>query len=86
MYSGFKVESGKAEDQTGLDNLPLLHITANISQTTINLIDSYSNSHGLFIADALIAASALENDLTLVTYNIGDLKFINGLKYLEPTI
>jgi predicted nucleic acid-binding protein len=83
---GSKSNLEKRKIKQVLDNLPLLHITATISQTTINLIDTYSNSHGLLLADALIAASALENDLTVVTYDIGDFKFISGLKYLEPTI
>ena len=32
-----------------------------------------SDSHGLLFADALIAATALENDLTIVTYKVDDL-------------
>ena len=46
-----------------LDNFPLLLIDSDISQLAIDLIDTYSNSHGLLLADALIAASALENNL-----------------------
>ncbi len=69
-----------------LDNFPLLPITPKISQRAIELIDRYSNSHGLLLADALIAATALENDLTVVTYNVDDFKFIDGLKYLKPTV
>ncbi len=69
-----------------LDNFPLLPITPRVSELAVELIDNYSNSHGLLLADALIAATALENDLTVVTYNIGDFQFIDGLKYLKPTI
>ncbi len=69
-----------------LDNFPLLPITPRISELAIELIDAYSNSHGLLLADALIAATALENDLTVVTYNIDDFKFIGGLKYSKPTV
>jgi predicted nucleic acid-binding protein len=69
-----------------IDNFPLLQVTPDISKRAIEIIDLYSNSHGLLLPDALIAASALENDLTVVTYNIGDFKFINDLKYLEPNI
>ena len=69
-----------------LDNFPLLLITPEISRKSIELIDDYSNSHGLMLPDAMIAASALENDLTVVTYNIGDFQFINNLKYSKPTI
>ena len=59
-----------------LNNFPLLPITPKISGRAIELIDRYSNSHGLLLADALIAATALENDLTIVTYNLDDFKFI----------
>ena len=69
-----------------IDNFPLLPITPKTSERAIELIDDYSNSHGLLLADALIAATALENDLTVVTYNVGDFKFIDGLKYLEPSV
>lgn len=69
-----------------LDNFPLLPITPKISQRAIELIDKYSNSHGLLLADALITATALENNLTVVTYNVDDFKFIGGLKYLKPMV
>lgn len=69
-----------------LDNFPLLLIDSDISQLAIELIDTYSNSHGLLLADALIAATALENDLTILTYNIDDFKFIKNLKWEKPPI
>lgn len=69
-----------------LSNFPLLMITPKISKRAIELIDDYSNSYGLMLPDALIAATALENDLTVVTYNVGDFKFIDGLKCLEPAV
>jgi len=39
---------------------------------------------GLRTPDALIAASALEHTLTLVTRNVGDFKAARGLKIREP--
>lgn len=69
-----------------LDNFPLLPITPDISQRAIELIDFYSNSYGLLLPDALIAATALENDLTVVTYNVDDFKFIQNLKWLKPSV
>ena len=83
---GSKSNLEKRKIKKYLDNFPLLPITPKISQRAIELIDRYSNSHGLLLADALIAATALENDLTIVTYNIDDFKFIDGLKYLKPTV
>ncbi len=36
------------------------------------------------LGDAIIAATCLENNLTLITYNAKDFRFINGLKILMP--
>jgi len=69
-----------------LSNFPLLMITPEVSQRAINLIETYSNTHGLLLPDALIAATALENDLTIVTYNVDDFKFVQDLKWLKPNI
>ncbi|HEY0050458.1 MAG TPA: PIN domain-containing protein [Pyrinomonadaceae bacterium] len=69
-----------------LIRFPLIPITAITSGRAIDLIRTYSNTYGLMIADALIAATALESDLTIVTYNVDDFKFIQGLKYLKPAV
>jgi predicted nucleic acid-binding protein len=69
-----------------LSRFPIFYHTPDISKQTIALIDRYSNSHGLLLPDAQIAAVCLENDLTLITYNVGDFKFIKGLKWLKPNI
>ncbi len=69
-----------------LTRFPLISITPESSARAIDLIRSYSNSYGLLLADALIAATALENDLTILTYNTDDFRFIQDLKYLKPTI
>ena len=83
---GSKSNLEKRKIQNYLNNFPLLPITPRVSELAIELIDSYSNSHGLLLADALIAANALENNLTVITYNVGDFKFISGLRYLKPTV
>lgn len=69
-----------------LMRFPLLPITPASSIEAIELIRSYSNSHGLMLPDALIAATALEYDLTIVTYNVPNFRFIPGLKWLEPPV
>lgn len=48
------------------------------------MIDTYSNSQGLLLADAIIAATALQYDLVLVTDNTKDFQFIKDLKILKP--
>ncbi len=67
-----------------LSRFPLLHTTPDISRQTISLIDQYSNTHGLLLADAQIAAACLTYDLTLVTLNARDFQFIQGLKWRLP--
>ena len=83
---GSKSNQEKRKIKTYSDNFPLLPITPRVSESAMKLIDDYSNSHGLLLADALIAATTLENDLMIVTYNIDDFKFINNLKYMKPSI
>ena len=69
-----------------LSRFELNHITFDISTRTIDLIRTYSNTHGLLLADALIAATCLDVNLTLVTYNVNDFHFIQDLKYLKPSV
>lgn len=83
---GSKSNIGKSIVKTYIDNFPLLLISPRISKRAIHLVELYSNSYGLLLADSLIAATAIENDLTVLTYNVGDFKFIPGLKYLTPEI
>jgi tRNA(fMet)-specific endonuclease VapC len=83
---GSKSNHEKQVIEKYLRKFPLLPITSESSVKAIELIRNYSNSHGLLLPDALIAAITLENDLTVVTYNVDDFKFINGLKYLKPPV
>lgn len=56
----------------GLDMMQtiILPVTPGISERAMLLIDSYTLSHGLQLADALIAATALEHKLVLLTGNV----------------
>lgn len=78
---GSKSNQEKRIIEKYLMRFPLLPITPESSVRAIDLIRAYSNSHGLLIGDALIAATALENDLTVVTYNAGDFSFVQNLKW-----
>ena len=74
----------KRRIKRSLQNLKFYPLTNDIAQKAIELIDTFSNSHGLLLADAIIAATALEYDLTLITYNTKHFQFIKGLKLLKP--
>lgn len=60
----------------------IVHIDTQISVRSMALIKTYAKSHGLDIPDSLIAATALEKDLTLFTYNTKDFKYIGNIKLL----
>ena len=45
-----------------------------------NMIEKYSKSHGLHIPDALIASTSICSGMELLTYNVKDFKFIEGIK------
>ena len=81
---GQKSNAEKQKIKKYLANFPILHFTREVSKRTIDLIDRYSNSHGLQLPDAQIAAACLEYDLTIVTYNVKDFRFIVGLKIAMP--
>jgi predicted nucleic acid-binding protein len=67
-----------------LANLTYFTLTPQIAAEAIVLIDKYSSSQGLFLPDALIAATAVVNDLTLVTFNVKDFRFIKNLRVVQP--
>jgi tRNA(fMet)-specific endonuclease VapC len=81
---GNKSNTEKRKVKNLIDNFPLFHFTPDVSKKTIELIDTYSNSHGLALPDAQIAACCLVYNLQLLTYNFKDFRFINGLQVFTP--
>jgi len=53
-----------------------------ISDKSVELLRLYRLSHGLLIADGLIAATALTLNLPFISKNQRDYKFISGLNLL----
>lgn len=64
------------KDIKSLKTLYLNHKTENIF---LQLLEKYSLSHNLKIPDALIASTAIANEIELFTLNKKDFKFIKGL-------
>lgn len=62
-----------------LSRFSIVLINERINLTAINLIQNYKLSHGLALADALIAATVLKTKLKLFSYNVKDFKFITDL-------
>ncbi len=56
-----------------------LPVTESVSGAAIDLLRRYRLSHGLLIADALIAATALVHEAVLATRNHRDFHYIDGL-------
>jgi predicted nucleic acid-binding protein len=66
-----------------LRRFQVLKITDQISDKAVDLLRQYRLSHGLLIADALIAATALEHGEPFITKNQRDFRFIAGLHLLH---
>jgi hypothetical protein len=58
----------------------IIHIDQGISGRASYLVEEYSLAHSLQLADALIAATALERGLPLVTANDRHYRFIPNLE------
>jgi len=69
--------------QQFLSLFTIIQLNEKISQQAFSLINKYAKSHTLDIPDALIAASCLENNKVLFTYNRKDFHFIPKLALLD---
>lgn len=65
-----------------LSKFQIVELNASISHKARQLLETYYLSHGLLIPDALIAATAIENQLSLLTKNQRDFRFIETLNLL----
>jgi predicted nucleic acid-binding protein len=52
-----------------LSSYPIVPLSASIGERAYQLLKGYAKSHGLHVFDSLVAATALEQGLTLVTRN-----------------
>ncbi len=77
----------KAELQKIKSHLLMLHnypVDISVSKEFLRLMETYSLSHKLGLADAIIAATALVYNLELYTLNIKDFRFIPTLQLYQP--
>jgi predicted nucleic acid-binding protein len=59
-------------------------LTTEIGNSAYGLLRQFAKSHGLRVFDSLIAATALEEDLTLVSRNKKHFEMIGALNLLVP--
>lgn len=85
LYYGAINKTELLKIQKHLNLLPNFPIDNQVSAQFIQLIGHYSLSHKLAIPDALIAATALVNNVSLYTLNLKDFRFIEGIKLHRPT-
>jgi predicted nucleic acid-binding protein len=75
-------------DVAAIDSLiasyPVVHIDDRIGALAYDLLKTYARSHGLRTFDSLIAATALERSLTLVTKNRKHFGMIEGIELQVP--
>lgn len=62
-----------------------LPIVTRISENAVSLVRRYFHSHSMQLADALIAATALEHGLALATGNVKHFDVVEGL-HLHPFV
>jgi predicted nucleic acid-binding protein len=65
-----------------LQRFEVLKLTEPIADGAVDLIRRYRLSHGLLLADALIAATAVSLQIPLATKNQRDYRFITALQLL----
>ena len=66
-----------------IKDLETIPISESISSQALKFQKNFFHSHNLQLLDALIAATAIENKLTLVTANTKHFSFIKRLKLLD---
>lgn len=65
-----------------LKKFQVVSLDATISTKAVELLRQYRLSHGLLVADGLIAATAINQTLPFITKNQKHYKFITGLNLL----
>ena len=75
-----RAELTTVQKSLALRNTARLPVTPAITERAIVLMERLSLSHGLGMGDALIAATALEHGLPLLTGNLKHFSPIDGLR------
>ena len=83
LMVGCRNRSEQRSLESFLKRFHIVPIDPVISQIAVRLLQRYRLSHGLLIADALIAATSMALGVELVTKNQRDYRYIQGLGLLS---
>ncbi len=84
LYQGATTKKKKYELEKQFRAYMILQLNDKISLRSLSLAKKYLPTHQLLPPDCLIAATALEHQLELMTDNKRDFNFIKELKFYTP--
>ena len=82
LLYGVRDKQEKTQLTRLLTGLTVYQLTDEISNVFDGLMMDYSLSHKIGIPDALIAATAIVNNISLITSNMKDFKFIPEIEFV----
>jgi len=80
LYFGALNKRELAKIKSGMQRLHIVNMDNKTTETAIALIEKYAKSHGLHIPDAMIASTAICSGMELLTNNVRDFRFIEGIE------
>ncbi len=84
LFYGARDKAELVKIQKHLALMKQIQLDEDISNRFLNLLDEYALSHRLSVPDALIAATALSQDIPIFTLNLRDFRYISDLKVYKP--
>ncbi len=84
LIAGCRNSAQLADVKRSLARFTVLPLNERVSNITQSLMEEFTLSHGLLLADALIAAAALDSGLALYTKNIRHFRMIPELLIIQP--
>ena len=86
LYFGALNKRELVRIKSRLQKLEIINLDQEITVAAIKMVERYAKSHGLHIPDALIAAIAICRGMQLLTYNVKDFKFVEGIRLYSEKI
>ncbi len=83
LMTGATNKADLARISKKLERFNIALLNGDITLKSFELLHSYYLSHGLSLADSMIASTAIIADLELFTYNVRDYKFISQLSLFK---